>query len=262
MTSLTIALVACALGAAPGDDVLAKFEEHTFTFTGGEYKDEAFRYRLLKPEKIEPGKKYPVVLFLHGAGERGDDNAKQLLYLPELMVTPEYRGKFPCFFIAPQCRSGKLWVVRGQDKTGVSEQMQVAEGILRHVEKEYPVDPARVYLTGLSMGGFGTWNLAARHPDWFAAAVPICGGGDPTLASALVPVPIWAVHGADDKVVSAELSRKMIDAIRAAGGKPRYTEIEGVGHDSWTPGYKDPNGALPWMFQQVNDRRAVAATSR
>ncbi len=133
--------------------------------------------------------------------------------------------------------------------------MQVAEGILREVEQKYPVDPARVYLTGLSMGGFGSWNLASRHPDWFAALVPICGGGDPSHAAELAKIPTWAFHGADDKVVPPSLSQQMIEAIRAAGGKPQYTELPGVGHDSWTPAYKDPNGVLPWMFEQVNTRR-------
>ena len=152
MGSLVFTLIACSIGAAPGDDVKAKFEEHTFKFTGGEYQDEAFRYRLLKPEHIEPGKKYPVVLFLHGAGERGDDNASQLQYLPELMATTEYREKFlPCFLIAPQCRVNKLWVVRGADKSGVSEQMQVAEGILQHVETEVSDRPgAKSARPGLS----------------------------------------------------------------------------------------------------------------
>src|SRR5262245_42862734 len=107
------ALFACAImsGAVlmQKDATLSAFEEHEFKFTGGEYQDEIFRYRLMKPEKIEAGKKYPVVLFLHGAGERGDNNKKQLLYLPEQMAAPEMRAKYPCFFIAPQCREGKSW---------------------------------------------------------------------------------------------------------------------------------------------------------
>jgi predicted peptidase len=245
-------VAACALGApeTPGDDVTSKFAEHTYQFTGGPYENEAFRYRLLSPEKIEPGKKYPVVLFLHGRGESGDDNVAQLKYLPTLMATPDYQKKFPCFLIAPQCREGKAWVARGPDKKGVSEQMQVAEAVLQEALKKYPIDPARVYLTGLSMGGFGSWNLAARHPDWFAAVVPICGGGDPNDAAELAKLPIWAVHGSDDKVVPASLSRTMVEAVLAAGGNVKYTELPGVGHDSWTPAYEDPQGVLPWMFEQ------------
>jgi predicted peptidase len=99
------------------------------------------------------------------------------------------------------------------------------------------------------------WNLASRHPDWFAAVVPIAGGGDPAFAEQLARVPLWAVHGSDDKLVPPGLSRRMIEAIRAAGGQPKYTEIDNVGHDSWMPAYEDPGGVLPWMFAQVNDRR-------
>ncbi|HVU89718.1 MAG TPA: PHB depolymerase family esterase [Pirellulales bacterium] len=252
MMHALLLVAACALAASqePGEEVISKFAERTYQFTGGPYENETFRYRLLSPETIEPGKKYPVVLFLHGRGESGDDNVAQLKYLPTLMATPEYQKKFPCFFIAPQCREGKLWVARGPDKTGVSEQMQVAEAVLQETLKKYPIDPARVYLTGLSMGGFGAWNLAARHPDWFAAMVPICGGGDPNDAAELAKLPIWAVHGSDDKVVPPSLSRTMVEAVRAAGGNVKYSELPGVGHDSWTPAYEDPQGALPWMFEQ------------
>ena len=241
----------------PAEDVLAKFTDHTFKFSGGEYNDEVFHYRLLSPEKIEPGKKYPVILYLHGAGERGDDNSAQLMYFPEQMASPEWRAKYPCFLIAPQCRKNKWWAnpLRPKDPAeappGVSEQMQVAEGILAEVEKNCPVDPQRIYLTGLSMGGFGSWQLAMRRPEHFAALVPICGGGDDSKAAALVKLPIWVFHGAKDTVVRPELSRKMVDAIKAAGGDPKYTEFLEAGHDSWTPAYSDPNGVVPWMFEQA-----------
>lgn len=251
MNALALAIAACAVGVLPGDEVIEKFSEQTYKFSGGMYDKETFRYRLLAPEKLEAGQKYPLILFLHGAGERGDDNIKQLTYLPEWMASPENRKKYPCFLIAPQCRPGRWWVARGEDKMGVSEQMQVVEEILQEVEEKYPIDLTRVYLTGLSMGGFGCWNLAARHPDWFAAVVPICGGGDPADADKLAKLPIWAFHGADDKVVPPKLSQQMVEAVRSAGGKPKYTEFEGVGHDSWTPAYKEA-GVLPWLFEQRN----------
>ncbi|HEY2840887.1 MAG TPA: dienelactone hydrolase family protein [Pirellulales bacterium] len=259
MNVFCIATVAITLVAQAGErkvseeDAIAKFADKTFKFTGGEYKDEVFHYRLLSPEKIEPGKKYPAILFLHGAGERGDDNEDQLKYFPEQMAKPEWREKYPCFLIAPQCREGKSWsgFSRPKDPAAVSEQMQVAEGILAEVEKEYPVDLKRVYLTGLSMGGFGSWQLAMRRPEHFAALVPICGGGDETRAAALIKLPIWAFHGAKDNVVKPELSQKMIEAIKQAGGNPKYTEFPDAGHDSWTPAYSDPAGVVPWMFEQV-----------
>lgn len=106
------------------------------------------------------------------------------------------------------------------------------------------------------MGGYGTWALAARQPTWFAAAVPICGGGNTTAAEKLVDVPVWAAHGLEDKSVPPQESRAMIEAIRAVGGKPQLAEFTGVGHDSWTQTYRTPDGVLAWMFRQINDRCA------
>jgi predicted peptidase len=113
----------------------------------------------------------------------------------------------------------------------------------------HPVDRQRIYLTGLSMGGFGTWDAIARRPDFFAAAIPICGGGDLKTASRIKDLPIWCFHGGADPVVAVELSRTMVDAIKAAGGHPKYTEYEGVAHDSWTQTYKN-NELFQWLFQQ------------
>jgi predicted peptidase len=256
------ALVAAGGSAAmPPAEVVARFEEHGRLYTGGEYTDEVFKYRLLKPASLEKGKQYPVVLFLHGAGERGDDNQLQLLYLPEQMSQPEFRERYPCFLIAPQCREGKLWVEvpwSDPESTPMQEpgdQMRVVIGILNHVLEAYPADKDRVYLTGLSMGGYGSWDLAARHPELFAAVVPICGGGDERAADRLVDVPIWAVHGDMDTAVPVVRSRTMIEAIKKAGGHPRYSELKGVGHNSWTPAYSDPDGVLPWMFQQSRKKQ-------
>lgn len=249
----TALLITAAFMNAPTD----AYEEHTFAYTGGDYKDEAFKYRLLKPAKIEDGKKYPVVLFLHGAGERGDDNSKQLKYFPEWIASAERREKYPCFVIAPQCRERKMWAAaRWGARESMpmpkepSDQMKVALGILDHVIKTYPVDESRQYLTGLSMGGYGSWELAMRMPDRFAAVAPICGGGDEKQADKLVKIPIWAWHGDADEAVPVERSRRMIEAIKKAGGSPKYTELAGVGHDSWTKAYKDEEGVVPWLFEQ------------
>ena len=114
------------------------------------------------------------------------------------------------------------------------------------------------------MGGYGAWHLAMRRPDHFAALVPICGGGDDTKAASLAKIPIWAFHGAKDVVVKPEQSRKMIEAIKQAGGSPKYTEFPDAGHDSWTPAYQDPAGVVPWMFEQArsNPRRLTAQRER
>jgi lysophospholipase L1-like esterase len=119
------------------------------------------------------------------------------------------------------------------------------------------VDTDRLYVTGISMGGYGTWDLITRFPDRFAAAVPICGGGDPAKAAAIAKVPVWAIHGEADPLVKVEQTRRMIAAIKAAGGQPLYSEYPTVGHDSWTPGYQEPE-LLPWMFAQRRGQPAVA----
>lgn len=258
LKTLIVAMVLVMAAQAWGASPVEPFEVKTYNYTGGEYENEPFQYLLLTPAKLEPGKKYPIVLFLHGAGERGT-NDMQLVkrHFPEQMATPEYREKFPCFVIVPQCRPNKRWVEVDWSATESQpmpsqpgDQMQVAIDILRKSLEELPVDQSRVYLTGLSMGGYGSWDLAARHPELFAAVVPICGGGDERQAARLKDVPLWAFHGDQDQAVPVERSRKMIAAIQAAGGQPKYTELAGVGHNSWTPAYSDPTGVLKWMFEQ------------
>lgn len=187
MNVVVASLLTWACGAGPPASVTEQYEDHAYTYTGGEYRDEVFRYRLLKPERIEPGTRYPVLLFLHGAGERGTDNKLQLMYLPELMATPENRLRFPCFLIAPQCRPERMWVdvSRDADRSeqpdqpdNPCDQLNVAIRILDEVLAKYPADPRRVYLTGLSMGGYGSWDAAAAaQPSWASArrAAFCCG---------------------------------------------------------------------------------------
>ena len=234
------------------------FEEHTYTYTGGDYKEEPFKWRLLKPETIDSGKKYPVILFLHGAGERGDDGKLQLKYFGETISTPENRQKYPCFVIIPQCRVGKEWANYKWDKNvgeqakNPSDQAKVALGILDEVLKTYPCDEKRLYLTGISMGGYGSWDLATRDPDKFACIVPICGGGPESQAAKLIKLPIWCFHGDADTGVPVERSRKMIAAVKAAGGEPKYTEYPGVGHNSWERTYNNPE-VIAWIFEQKKE---------
>lgn len=256
MTGALLTLVCLTYGADPVD--LAKiYETQEIVYTGGDYKDEHFKYRLMVPEKIEEGKKYPVILFLHGAGERGSDNEKQLSYLPTWMATPEMRAKYPCFLIAPQCREGEKWADVDwsrpeSDKLPKepSDQMQVAVKALEHVIADYPVDKNRIYLTGLSMGGYGSWDLAMRRPKFFAAVAPVCGGGDESQAELLLGTPIYAYHGDADTAVPVDRTRRMIKALKAAGAEPKYKELPGVGHNSWSPAYQDADGVVPWMFEQ------------
>lgn len=213
----------------------------------------ALNYRLLVPPKIEEGKKYPLVIFLHGAGERGNDNAAQLKHGVGDFV--RHRSDYPCFLIAPQCPEGKKWVE--VDWSAAShdlpaepgDQMALVRGVIDQFVKEKPIDADRIYITGLSMGGYGTWDAISRYPDLFAAAAPICGGGDPKHAKTIKDLPIWCFHGDQDQAVKVERSRAMIEAIKAAGGEPKYTEYPGVGHDSWTRSYANDE-FFAWLFAQ------------
>jgi predicted peptidase len=256
---LALALVGIiAVNEAAAKDTDA-YEHRVHKYTGGKYKDEEFKYRLMSPAKVETDKNYPVILFLHGAGERGSDNENQLKYFPTWMAAAKMREKHACYLIAPQCHESERWSVAnwGAKTTDAmpkepTDELKAAIGMLDALMKSgLPVDEKRVYLTGLSMGGFGSWELAMRQPDRFAAVVPICGGGDVTQAEKIAKMPIWAWHGDDDRAVPVDQSRRMIEAIKKAGGEPKYTELEGVGHDSWTPAYTREDGVIPWMFEQV-----------
>ena len=244
------------------DELAAKNPADAFVvrkthYTGGDYDNETFKYLLLTPETIEPGKTYPLVLFLHGAGERGDNVELLKKHFLGTIASPEYRKKYPCFVVAPQCRAGKKWSEPSWEASGSpamskepTDMLRMALQIVDETIAKQPIDSDRLYLTGISMGGYGSWDLAARQPNRWAAVAPICGGGDPVAAKKLVGVPLWAFHGDADPAVPVERSRQMIAAIKAAGGDPQSTEYPGVAHDSWTQAYADPNGLLPWMFSQ------------
>ena len=212
-------------------------------------------YRFLKPEDPLEKTAFPLVIFLHGAGERGIDNAVQIKHIARLFLDAENRRQYPCFVLAPQCPEGIMWAAHDKDgsrlvmRKNPTPPMAMLIELIRKVEKEFPIDPTRIYVTGLSMGGYGAWDLLARFPNKFAAAVPICGGGDPQTAAAISHIPIWAFHGALDEVVVPRHSRVMIKALQDAGGEPGYTEYPGVAHNSWENAYGDPH-LLPWMFAQ------------
>jgi len=243
-------------------DATVAYESKSITFTGGEYKDEVFNYRLLKPAVIEPGQRYPLVLFLHGAGERGSDNALQLLYFPTQMAQPRWRSRFPCYVLAPQCRSDRKWMEvdwsRKEDPVmpeEISPQLAAVQQMLKLTLEQYSIDASRIYLTGLSMGGFGSFDFAVRRPDLFAAVAPICGAADPAKVTAIKHLPVWVAHGDQDAAVPVDRSRSAVKALREAGGNPVYIEFPGVGHNSWTPSYDDNDGLIPWLFRQQQAAR-------
>lgn len=203
-------------------------------------------YLLYLPPDYESGsnaadKKWPLLVFLHGAGERGDDINKVKTFGPPKHVAEDQN--FPFVMISPQCPRGSFW--------NTDHLLQ----LIRTTIKERNIDSDRVYLTGLSMGGFGSWALAAKAPELFAAVAPVCGGGDPRSAEKLKDLPIWAFHGDADRVVPIAASQRMVDAVKEAGGKNiKFTVYEGVGHDSWTTTYADEE-LYKWFLMQRSDRR-------
>jgi len=192
-------------------------------------------YLLFLPQGYEQSKeKWPLMLFLHGAGESGSDLAKVKTHGPPKIV--ETKPDFPFILVSPQSARGG-W------------NNDTLNALLDDVIRNYRVDKSRVYLTGLSMGGFGTWSLAAAHPEKFAAIVPICGGGNTADAKKLATLPIWVFHGAKDPTVPVQRSREMVEAIKAAGGNIKFTEYPEAKHDCWTETYDNPE-LYQWLLAQ------------
>jgi predicted peptidase len=214
-------------------------------------RGETMPYRLFIPANYDAKRKYPIVFWLHGGGGRGNDNLKQIsggnVDGTRVWVSAAAQQKNPVFVLAPQCPIDQSWTtIEGVRSTRA---LEVALEVLSSVEQEFNIDLHRRYVAGQSMGGLGTWSVITEHPRMFAAAIPVCGAGDESLASRLIRMPIWAFHGALDQTVSVNRSRRMIDAIRQAGGDPRYTEYPNVGHNSWEPAFREPR-LLDWVFAQ------------
>ncbi|MBL9079014.1 MAG: dienelactone hydrolase family protein [Planctomycetes bacterium] len=226
-----------------------------------------YGYRLLAPEPRWRDTPQPLVVFLHGAGERGDDGTRHLRWLPLRLAEPVHREDHPCWVLALQCPADEQWSAVPWTGT-VSPAMppqptRALRAVLLALDRvlaEPGVDRARVYLTGLSMGGFGAFELAMRAPERFAALLAVCGGGDPNEATRLLGLPTTVFHGAADPVVPVQRSRAMVAALRALGAPVHYHELDGVGHDAWTTAYGS-GGALDWLFaqDQRQQRRGVAA---
>jgi len=197
-------------------------------------------YVVFVPHAYDGKTEVPVILFLHGAGETKGGTKKPV----EVGIGPAVKKQektFPAIVVIPQSEK-RTWKADSEDG-------KRALAILAEVQKEFKTDAKRTYLTGLSMGGFGTWSLAAAHPDKWAAIAPICGGGNVKDVEKIKDIPCWCFHGDKDFAVKVELSRTMIDALKAAGGTPKYTEYPGVGHNSWDAAYGEKE-FFPWLLEQ------------
>lgn len=208
-------------------------------------------YRLFIPQGYEERKKYPLVLWLHGGAGRGKDNLKQIsggnTIGSHVWTSPANQSGHPCFVVAPQCPDNESWA--SVEKSQPTTHLRLVIELLENLEGTFSLDVQRLYVTGQSLGGFGTWSVISQYPDKFAAAVPVCGGGDEFAATRLARMSIWAFHGERDEAVRVERSRKMIAAIRQAGGTPKYTEYAGADHVIWDRVFGDPE-LLPWVFAQ------------
>jgi len=227
-------------------------------FDGGVYRQAGvgeLHYQIHLPRNMDDDEKYPLLLFLHGAAERGSDNHQQLDVGVKTILAWSKDNDEPVIIVAPQVPVNQQWVntpwaaATHRMPAQPSTVMKLAMGLLAKLRSELPVDADRVYVTGLSMGGFGVWDIIARLPDTFAAAVPICGGGDTATAGVIKDVPLWVFHGDRDWAVQPRRSRDMVAALRQAGGSPKYTEYKGVKHNAWTPAYADQE-MLEWLFEQ------------
>ncbi len=205
-----------------------------------DHDNRTWRYALWVPSAYTPTKPWPVILFMHGKGECGDDGEFHTTVGlgRAIRANPE---RFPALVVMPQIPVDHRWEEPAMQA--------LALATLDATRAAYACDDDRVILTGLSLGGYGTWTLGARQPERFAALVPVCGGGDPADATPLAQLPIWCFHGDDDPVVPVGESRRMVAAVRDAGGDVRYDELRGVGHRAWDPAYGNPQ-LVAWMLHQ------------
>jgi predicted peptidase len=215
-------------------------------------QDETLLYRQMVSD-YAPDTKYPLVIFLHGSGERGSDNTAQLLWGVQNFATSEVMKIYQPIVIAPQCPEESSWANIDYKKEVMKESpTKTMKLLIELIEKkidEMPIDKDRIYVTGLSMGGFGTYELLARRPDLFAAAVPVCGAGDLNRVKDFAHIPLWLFHGANDDVVDSRHSRQMVAALHEAGANPGYTQYPETGHFSWIAAYSDPM-MMAWLFRQ------------
>lgn len=249
---LLLQLTGCTLWPATDSSVATGFVDKTMQVDGA-----TRHYKVYVPEDYSPDRPWPLIVFLHGAGERGDDNLRQTQvgFGEALRRHPE---RFPAVVVMPQCPEGTFW-------NSIEHHIELAT---ERTLAQYLIDPDRIYLTGLSMGGFGSWMYGSRHTDRFAAILPICGGGDftkfrhlsgdfgfdpdaggPTNIEALATVPIWTFHGDADELVRIENTEAIVAKVRDAGGDVRFTVLPGVDHGAWGPAYADDE-AIHWLFSQ------------
>lgn len=211
-------------------------------------------YRLLLPKDYDPQQAFPMIVYLHGAAGRGNDNAEPLNWGPLLFLEPSLRDKHRFFVVVPQCPLSSSWLELSWGGLGGAKEGEALSLTLElagnALPREFRIDPKRRYLTGVSMGGHAVWVTLARRPGFFAAAIPVCSGGSPAIVTKLAAkCPVWAFHSDDDHLVPVQQARDLVKAWREHGGIAKYTEYTGLKHSSWKKAYLEPE-MFDWLFQQ------------
>ena len=222
-------------------------------------ESDTLNYRILKPLDYDPNQQYPVHLLLHGSGERGSDNTSQLTYVDQLFLKKENRENYKSWVIIPQCPANDRWPSLSSDDwnknfenkiTRPNKSLRLVMELMDGFIEKKQVNKQKVYVSGLSMGGMGTFEILYRRPNMFAAATPICGNGIPASAKQYAnKVSVWIFHGSDDTTVDPKHSLKMAKAIIESGGSPKMTLYENVGHGSWNNAFAEPN-FLKWIHSK------------
>jgi predicted peptidase len=240
---MSLLLIGCAQMEKSKMSPVSPGSQYSQTFEKEITKTLSCNYLLFLPEDY--GKKrqqWPLIMFLHGAGERGSDLNKVKVHGPPKIV--ENKKDFPFIVVSPQCPEEDWW----------TDKIEVLINLLDDIVARYKVDTERIYLTGLSMGGFGTWSLASEYPERFAAIAPICGGGNRIMALRLEDMPVWVFHGAKDQAVPLEESEEMVEALRSRGGNVKLTVYPDAGHDSWTETYNNQK-LYDWFLEHRKSQK-------
>lgn len=249
-TAILLVLFFCCAG-------INQLHAQNSRFSSNKYinsKGDTLNYRMLFPDS-DTLRRFPLVIFLHGSGERGNNNEAQLQWGVSNFATDQAMSLHPAFVIAPQCPEGQGWANTTRNNKSIqmlstpSKPMELLIDLIRKVTKDFRVDTNRIYITGLSMGGYGTYDAIERYPNLFAAAVPVCGGGDVSKAASIAHIPMWIFHGAEDPAVDPVYSIDMVQALTKAGAHPGFTQYPSVGHFSWIAAYSDPL-MMGWLFSQ------------
>ena len=228
-------------------------------------QSDTLQYRIMMPKDFDNSKQYPVILFLHGAGERGNDNKAQLVHGSKLFASEENRTNFPAIVVFPQCPKNSYWANAKIDRSTKplkiefpldikpTKPLRLVMQLMKEISSKPYVNKSKIYVGGLSMGGMGTFEIVYRRPKLFAAAFSICGAGNPKATKVYAKTtPFWIFHGANDDVVNPLSSLEMVSGILKNGGKPNFTLYAKDNHNSWDSAFSEPE-LLPWLFSNIKD---------